>query len=489
MKKFVKLISFLLVLFMMVAAFAACNKKEGPEKEKGPSTSVSGGEGDLEVINWEGLEYRVLGKNSSTNAWAKHFEVWCEDGEMPEDVMGKAVWQRNQDMSENYGIEVVGYLDTNCNDLASTAIESGDDMYDLMLLSPEKFNPLAVEGKLLDLYTLDYVNLDHDGWMDYPNENLTMGGKLFYTTNKFLVQDKNRYWGVFYNRDMAAELNLGYFEDWVFDGTWTIDKVIEVAKKATYEKDGQPGLGKGDNWGVGCDEYYNVTQLFYGVGFRLSDIDAAGYPSLVGATNDMISRLDKVFELVLNKEAFWCDQQYGKVDWNDCAVQMFERGNVLIEPIVLSELQTKSAAVSFSFGVLPNPKYDERQEKYYTIPNLGNGSLLGVPVTVCDVPFAGYALELITEKSVNTTYKAFIEVTCKLQKVQDEDAARCLEIIYDGVVYDLAFVCDLGGAGQLVWNTLAKSSQNNWTRLFNSNKEKIDKAITEIRDAYAALGN
>ena len=203
----------------------------------------------------------------------------------------------------------------------------------------------------------------------------------------------------------------------------------------------------------------------------------------------MISRLDSVFDLVLNKEAFWCDEQYGKVDWSDCAVQMFERGNVLIEPIVLSELQTKSAAVSFSFGVLPNPKYDERQEKYYTIPNLGNGSLLGVPVTVCDVPFAGYALELITEKSVNTTYRAFIEVTCKLQKVQDEDAARCLEIIYDGVVYDLAFVCDLGGAGQLVWNTLAKSSQNNWSRLFSSNREKIDKAITEIRDAYAALGN
>ena len=137
MKKFVKLISLLIVLFIMVAAFAACKKSEGPEKKPGPGTSVGGGEGDLEVIDWEGLEYRILGKNSSTNAWAKHFEVWCEDGEMPEDVMGKAVWQRNQDMSENYGIEVKGYLNEKCNDLAKTAIESGEDLYDLMLLSPE----------------------------------------------------------------------------------------------------------------------------------------------------------------------------------------------------------------------------------------------------------------------------------------------------------------------------------------------------------------
>ena len=488
MKKFVKLISLLLVLFMMVAAFAACNKGEGPAKKPGPSTSVSGGENDIEVIDWEGLEYRILGKNSSTYMWAKHFEVWCEDGEMPEDVMGKAVWTRNQDMSENYGIEVKGYLSDKCNDLAKTAIESGEDLYDLMLLSPEKFNPFAVEGKLIDLYTLDYINLDHEGWMDYPNENLTMGGKLFYTTNKFLVQDKNRYWGMFYNRDMAAELNLGYFEDFVFDGTWTMDKVIEMAKVATFEANGEAGLGMGDNWGVGCAEPYNITQLFYGVGFRLSDIDATGYPYIIGATNDMVSRLDKVYELVFNKDAFWCDQRnLGKIDWSNCACQMFERGEVLIQPIVLSELQIVGAAIDFKFGVLPNPKYDERQDIYYTIPNLTNGSLLGVPITVCDVPFAGYALELITEKSVNTTYKAFIEVTCKLQKVQDEDAARCLEIIYDGVVYDIAFVCNLGGAGTVLSVTLTGANQNIWVRTFNSNKGKIEDAVKAIRDAYAAM--
>ena len=77
------------------------------------------------------------------------------------------------------------------------------------------------------------------GGNEVANESLTMGGKLFYTTNKFLVQDKNRSWSVFYNRDRAQELNLGYFEDYVFDGTWTIDKVTELAKLATYEKDGE----------------------------------------------------------------------------------------------------------------------------------------------------------------------------------------------------------------------------------------------------------
>jgi hypothetical protein len=208
---------------------------------------------------------------------------------MPDDVMGKAVWNRNTALKDNYGIKVVGILDEKCDNLAALTLESGEDLFDLLLLAPESFLPLSRKGQLLDLYKLDYINMAHDAWMPYPNKQLTMGGKLFYTTNKFLVQDKNRCWGSFYNRDMAKELNLGYFEDMVFDGTWTIDKVTEISKSATYEKDGQPGLGKGDVWGAGCSEYYNITQLAYGVGFRISEIGQDGYPYLIGATDDIMA--------------------------------------------------------------------------------------------------------------------------------------------------------------------------------------------------------
>jgi hypothetical protein len=368
-------------------------------------------------------------------------------------------------------------------------LNAGEDLYDLLILPPESHHPLAKQGYLIDLYKLEYINMEHDGWMAYPNKQLTMGGKLFYTTNKFLVQDKNRYWAIFYNRDMAKELNLGYFEDMVFDGTWTIEKVTEFAKAATYEKDGQPGLGKGDNWGAGCSEYYNITQLAYGVGFRISEIGQDGYPHLIGATDDIMARLDKVYALVTDPAAFWCDQRVynGKVDWNDCADQMFQKGNILIAPTVLSELQTIGSKITFEFGVLPNPKADENQTKYHTIPNLGNGSLLGVPVTVADDKFAGYALELITEKSADTTYKAFIEVTCKLQKVQDEDAAKCLEIIHDGVVYDLAFVSNLGGIGKIFWNQVVGSTTNNWKRMFDRNQGVVEAAIEAVREAYRKL--
>ena len=362
-----------------------------------------------------------------------------------------------------------------------------------MLLSPETFNPLAMKGHLYDLYTLDYVNLNHDAWMAYPNKQLTMDGKLFYTTNKFLIQDKNRYWAMYYNRDMARELNLGRFEDFVFEGKWTIDKVLEVAKIGTYEIDGEPGLAGGDNWGLYCYEYYNFVQIAFGAGFRFTEHGPDGFPEFLGATDEVMKRLDKVFSLVANTDVGFCykrtpDDRAAKLGLEDCMLNfMFIDGRALIMAGAMSNLQQMGAYIEFDFGVIPNPKYDEKQEMYHTIPNTGNGSLLGVPATVVDKEFAGYALELISEKSVDTSFYAFIEVNSKLQKVQDEDAAMCLQIIYDGVVYDIAFVNKIGGLFDSFFNTVVTSSTNNYKRVYDRSQNVLKLAMDQVRAAYAEL--
>ena len=98
------------------------------------------------------------------------------------------------------------------------------------------------------------------------------------------------------------------------------------------------------------------------------------------------------------------------------------------------------------------------------------------------------ALELISEKSVNTSYYAFIETNCKLQKIYDEDSARCLELIYEGVVYDIAFVSDIGGIATKFWKEVVGKKTNVYNRIYESNRINVETAIEEIKEAYAALG-
>ena len=135
---------------------------------------------------------------------------------------------RNAAIKAKYGLDVVGTLtDEKPHIPAKLALESGEDLYDLIICASDQHHPFAIQGYLVDMSSLKYVNLEKDCWNQYANTQLTMGGKLYYTTNKFLLQDKHRSWMVWYNRTMAQEINLGYLEQEVFDGTWTMDRLIE----------------------------------------------------------------------------------------------------------------------------------------------------------------------------------------------------------------------------------------------------------------------
>ena len=149
---------------------------------------------------------------------------------MPEDVVGLAVWNRNNALMEKYGIDVVGTLEEKPADSAKVFLGSGDDLYDLILCPISSYQAVAMEGFLVNIATLNYVDLENPCWNQYANEQLTFGGKLYYTTNKFMLQDKHRTWSIWYNRTLARELNIGYLETEVFEGTWTIDRLIEIAK-------------------------------------------------------------------------------------------------------------------------------------------------------------------------------------------------------------------------------------------------------------------
>ncbi len=490
MKKTVKILSFLLAVLMLASSLVACgggNNDDAQSTDAATTTGTvveEGGYQPLPAMNWEGREYRVLGRDGDYD-WSRSFEVYRE--ELPEDVVGKAVYERNMTLNSKYGITVKGTLEINYNEAAKLMLEAGDDLYDLIINAPEKHHPFALEGYLLDLYRLQYINMEHEGWMKDTNAQLTFDNKLFYTTNKFLLQDKDRSWALCYNRDMANELNLGHFEDFVFDGTWTIDKVIELGKQATADSDGIPGLAKGDRWGVGSSETYNFVQLAYGAGFRFTEVGADGFPVLLGASDRMVQILDEVFSLTADRAVYYCDMDYGPVNYEDCADQEFMRGNVLILTQSTSDYDFHKANSDFVVGILPNPKYDENQTEYYTIPNRGNGSLFCVPATVVEPDFAGFCLQAITEESVGTSYEAYIETKCKLQDAHDEDAAKCLDLIFNGVVYDIGFVMNIGQLQSTLENKVAKSQTNIYARLYKSLAKIAQKELDDIKEAYAEL--
>ena len=478
MKKFIRALSLVLVVIMLASTFVACGETAD---ENGDATTNAG----LDSMTWGGEEYRILGRKEGEGNMFTNFEI--DRDEMPEDVVGQAVWNRNAAIMSKYGLDVVGTLEKDPKSTARVFLEAGDDAYDLMMLPTNGFQPLAMEGYLLNMNKLDYVDFEKDCWNDYANTQLTMGGKLYYTVNKFSLHDKHRTWMVFYNRDLAKEMNIGKLEDEVFAGTWTIDRLIEIAKLGAKETDGVQGMSYNDQWGVALSDQYGFVQLAFASGFRISAAGNDGYPALVGATDQMISILDKVYQLTSDSNTCYVwtfrpdtEKPSGRLDNS-----IFAEGHAIVLVDVISSFDDFSAAgVSFEFGTLPNPKFNEDQDAYYSLPNVGNGTLFGVPATVYDPAKAGFGLQAISEESVDTSYKAYIETKCKLQDVYDEDGAKCLDIIFENVVYDILQITDAGGIGHVVNFDMSKEQSNTYARRFSSVEKRANNELKKIKEAF-----
>ena len=487
MKKFIRILSFILAVVMLSSAFVACGNSNVNNNDNEASTDVNAsGKKPLTGMNWDGETYRILGHQDDNKGF---HDFGIDYDEMPEDIVGLAAWNRNNVVKDKYGLDVVGTLTSSeVHEEAAIFLGSGDDLYDLIICSNSKFLALAMEGYLVNINELEYVDLTKDCWNDYANEQFSYGDKLYYTTNKFLIQDKHRTWMNWYNRTLARELNVGYLEDEVFAGEWTIDRLIEIARTCSANVDGTEGMTYTDRWGFVSADPYTFGVLAYGCGFRISDKDSSGYPALIGATDEMLGIIDKIFVLAGDQSTSFFSEFRPTADENTMGkgTGIFREGRAVVMGHCLSFLDS-ATNLDFEYGVLPNPKYTKDQENYYSVPNIHNGHLFAVPATVNDIDKAGFGLEAVSEESVDTSYRVYIEERCKLQDSIDEDMAICLGIIFDTVVYDVGMLDDIGGLGGVMTTQLLKSGSNTYARLYDKKTKKARIQLQGIREKFAEL--
>jgi len=149
------------------------------------------------------------------------------------------------------------------------ACAAGTKYADILLTSPSRIFPTVALKKLL---------IPMDNFIDFENDPLYNYGYMASST-KFL----GRNWGFttslygigyvfFYNKDIFQNEGLPPLEDVYKEGNWTWDTMVEFAKKATHDSNGD---GVTDQWGV-----------------LLSPLDTATY-ALLRSNNGSIIQYDE----------------------------------------------------------------------------------------------------------------------------------------------------------------------------------------------------
>jgi len=494
MEKIFRIVSLMLALLILTTSLVACTNNDDIGKESSnesdtvatPSSDPSASK--LPVMDWDGEEYTVLGRDGQGRFSMTNFEIGYD--ELPADVVGQAVYQRNEMIKNKYNFVVRPILTTDIVGMAQNSYTSGDDLYQLVLYKARDVQAHAQQGYLLDLNgdELEHINLDHSAWYQEVNKELAIGGKLYYTTSNFLLQDKHRLWYCFYNRELAADLGLGRFEDMVDNNTWTLENAAQITKQGYAELDGVAGPTKGDRYGLAYSQHYTFACLAFSAGMRLTEKDSRGYPSLVGATDKVMNVIDEVFKLT-EDPAVWCHMDHDYDDDEGHPEYKFRDGEVVLLHAFTSFLDMflKNAYV-IDWCALPNPKLDSKQENYAVFPDFSNSCLLAVPYTVTDKEYAGFALEAVTEASTDTTYTAYIEIKCKYQDAYDEECARMLDLCFRSAVYDIGAFCNFGDLFTSLYSGnnygLAGIGRNFYQRYFDSAKTAAQKDIDELIAEY-----
>lgn len=194
-----------------------------------------------------------------------------------------------------------------------------------------------------------------------------------------------------------------------------------------------------------------------------------------------VSGFDKA--LAIAENGLYCDDFKGKVDYSHWSVSanLFYNKQILFITSFPHSLSGFSSKCDFNYGIVPFPKYDENQEKYYSLADT-HSMLFSIPITTATPDFSGFMLEALSSDSEEVLYN-YYEVTCKVKYTYDEDSAEMLDTIFDGIVYDLGNIySDLGLYS--IYTQIAEKGENNFSSVYASVEESAKTKLESIIEQF-----
>ncbi len=495
-----KKLTTILLLLAMLLPLSSCGGTtvdETPEAQETTAETVVETEteltADLPDTDWGGQTFTVLGSGHPVREQFRNFEI--DVAELNGEVVNDAIYNRNLEIEQKYNVLIEQYLadtgDTGEVDELKKTTMAGDALYDLAFVTVMHMGGVVNQGFVQDMSALPHIDFDKPWWNPEVNEALSIHGKLLFTTSDFSLRDKSRAYIMAVNRELVENHGLGDPIALVDEGKWTIDLTTQWVETVAMDVNGDGKMGDpSDVYGLVMDSYNGFVSFMNGCDNLLWTKDADDGYVLTMNNEHLISSIDKVLAMSCNTDtAFFCNDMNGKVDYDywSASGNWWKSGNALFNTAFPHSLKNWSENCEFTYSIVPFPKYDEAQEKYYSMADVWC-MLFGVPIGAPDPEFTGFMLEALSYASTDTTLPAYIETTCKMKYTYDEDSARMLDIIFDGVVYEPALIYNKSGVFKILDTNLPSKKQNNFVSDYQKLEAKEIEYIGTLMEAIDELG-
>ena len=189
---------------------------------------------------------------------------------------------------------------------------------------------------------------------------------------------------------------------------------------------------------------------------------ATGTSLIVRDENDMpvlnknLEKVYAVWDIVYDL----LDQERNSIDWmtfqdqKSGIISMISGKQVLFQNMILSQVRRLYRDIPTDFGLLPMPKYDEKQDTYYSSV-WKSFSTLCVPTSNTHQAETGFVIEALASASEEIN-PAYYDVCLASKYTRDPESSAMIELTRKNVIYDLAWIYDWGKLGTSINTAAAK---------------------------------
>jgi hypothetical protein len=453
---------------------------EGGQSDAGPVDKWAQIPHNLPEANFNGRVFTVIsGEVTDANRMYDRFSAEVQTGEPIND----ALYTRRINIEERYGISINNVQNGSPADTARRSILAGDGAYDLITDTINNVRNLAAQRHLTDLFETPFIrdNLNNSWWDQAMIRDLSINGKLFFQAGHIVLRDKLRLSCMFFNKDMAQSLGIEHPYQYVREGTWTVDKLMEITRGINRDLTGDGTMGQYDQWGFTAQHEF-ALHIFAGAGEKMIGVNRDGVPELTINTPRALDVIQKALAVCIEPEAmFHADTIRG---YSDIWVQMsafFQENRFFIRATLLEPVVRDLRAMPTDFGILPTVKFDDAQENYYTYVEF-NGLCVSIPMNA-DLEFAGFITEALAYESGTVLMPAFYDLCLTSKVLRDDESEEMLDIIFNNKVYDIGYIYRIGDISY-IFNDLVSAGSADFASRFERRQGAIETALERFIESY-----
>lgn len=407
------------------------------------------------------------------------------------DIVSDSVYTRNRDIEERFDIrinivDVTGSWSTQAQflDTLSSSVMAADGAFSLVASAANYMLPTISNGYFMDLYAIPYIDLEKPWWSQGYVENMTIDGSLYLATGSASINFLDNMCVMFFNKGMVESYDLDNPYDLVNNGNWTFDRLMEMSSAVTGDINGDGEIKVEDR--IGHFTYGNMlialTQSF---NLDFSKRGDDGYPYITYMTDRMASAFDKMTEFYNSDDMLVYTNPGDTLSLAASMQNIFSEGNKLIMSQVLSSASVMRD-METDFGIIPMPKYDDIQDRYYTCV-MENLTVLGVPTSAEPPELSGILAEALAAEGYKEVTPAYFDIALQGKYSRDNESAEMLELIRDSAWFDFAYLnsVSLGSINHLFNNQMY--SGGSLASAFEAQKSQFDSKMAVLLDGYKSL--